>query len=213
VSVSVARLVDSLKSAKTSLEQGLLWWKNTASSASAALNDALRSLREGVQAIAGAGLQAIQLAEAAVEGLPGAGWLPAPGRRTTQSLPRCEQSWLHCVRKPRHGSLAARRLCSTRTGLSSVTQTCLTLTACCRARRSTIPGAGRQALSRAAAAQTAATREVASREERTKQATADALFQLCLACSRLSAAPWQWRLDVMRQLLVGRLFSRDGGHG
>ena len=205
VSVSVARMVDSLKSAEKSLELGLSE-VDASSAAAAALNDALRSLREGVQQSQALASE-VKAAEAAVESLPGAGWLLTDEAKSEQ------------VR----AELAAMREDATSRVTGSST---FVLDADGRVvshadmldfddvlSRATLDGMMQPEApsSRVAATSTAASREAAAQEEREKEVAtskADALFQLCIALQLPESGSWQWRLDVIRQLLW-ESFIRD----
>ena len=208
VSVSVARLVESLKSAEKSLERGLSE-VDAASTASAALNDALRSLREGVQQ--SQALASEVAAAEAVESLPSAGWLSAPVNDTPKNAKlRAE---LEALRED-----ATSRVTGSSTFVLDadglVVSHADTLDfddAPSTSELEAMLERQEQAASRASAALAAAAQEAAAREERLLQraaSTADAQFQLCMAMKLPECGSWQWRLDVIRQLLW-ESFIRD----
>jgi hypothetical protein len=202
VSVVVARLVDSLKSAEKSLERGLSE-VDASSSAAAALNDALRNLRDGVQQSQSLASEVLA-AEAAVENLPGAGWLlkddvqaakvraelAAMREETTSRVTGSSTFVLDAEgRVISHADMLDFDDVLSRSALDSVLQ-----------QEATSSGA-----------EAAASREAAVQEEREREAAtskADALFQLCIAMQLPECSPWQWRLDVIRQLLW-EAFIRD----
>ena len=202
VSVVVASLVDSLKSAEKSLERGLSEVDAT-SSAAAALNDALRNLRDGVQQSQALASEVLA-AEAAVESLPGAGWLlkdDAQAAKVRDELAAMREEATSRVtgsstfvldadgRVVSHADMLDFDDALSRSALENVLQ--------------------QDAMSSGSAA--SASREVAAQEERAREAAtikADALFQLCIAMQLPECSSWQWRLDVIRQLLW-EAFIRD----
>ena len=193
VSVSVARLVKNLKASEKSLERGLSEL-DASSSAAAALNDALRSLREGVtqsQALA----SEVAAAEAAVESLPGAGWMSA-------GLLRDDPEAI----KLRAELAALREEATSRvTGSSTFVLDADGLVVS----HADMLDFG-EVLSSSAAPETPSGSSGASEELalRAKTSKTDALFQLCVAMRLPERGSWQWRLDVTRQLLW-EFFIRD----
>ena len=202
VSVCVARLVDSLKTAEKSLERGLSE-VDASSSAAVALNDALRNLRDGVQQSQALASEVVA-AEAAVESLPGAGWLlkdDAQAAKVRAELAAMREETMSRVtgsstfvldadgRVVSHADMLDFDNVLSRSALESVLQP-------------EAPSSGPAG---------AASREAAAQEEREREAAtskADALFQLCIALQLPDSSAWQWRLDVIRQLLW-ESFLRD----
>ena len=203
VSVCVARLVDSLKTAEKSLERGLSE-VDASSSAAAALNDALRNLRDGVQQSQALASEVVA-AEAAVESLPGAGWLlkdDAQSAKVRAELAAMREETTSRVTGSSTFVLDADGRIASHADMLDFDDL-LSRAALEKARQPEAPSSSGPA--------GAASREAAAQEEREMEAAtskADALFQLCIAMQLPESSPWQWRLDVIRQLLW-ETFIRD----
>jgi hypothetical protein len=194
VSVSVGRLVDSLKSAESALERGLSEL-DASSAATKAINDALRSLREGVQQSQALASE-VAAAEAAMESLPGAGWMSGSDWAALREESTSRVTGSSTFVLDADGLVVSHTDMLDFDALSSAA----------------LEGTTQQEppSSRVLTARTAADQEAAAREERTMRTAskADALFQLCLALRLPERGSWQWRLDVIRQLLW-ESFLRD----
>lgn len=204
VSVSVSRLVDSLKSSEKALERGLAEL-DASSAASAALNDALRSLREGVQQSQALASE-VAAAEAAVESLPGAGWMSSAGLQKDDPEAAKLRAELAALRED-----ATSRVTGSSTFILDADGRVISHADMLDFDDFMSTSAALDTMMQDRNAASAAGQEAAAQEElamRTSASKADALFQLCVAMRLPECGSWEWRLDVTRQLLW-EFFIRD----
>jgi hypothetical protein len=204
VSVSVKRLVDSLQSSEKSLEKGLAAL-DASSAASAALNDALRSLREGVQQSQALASE-VAAAEAAVESLPGAGWVSSAGLQKDDPEAAKLRAELAALRED-----ATSRVTGSSTFILDSDGRVISHADMLDFDDMLSTSAALETMMKDGNATATAGQEAAAHDElalRTSASKADALFQLCVAMRLPEYGSWEWRLDVTRQLLW-EFFIRD----
>lgn len=179
--VSVARLVQSLSAAEKSFELGLsaLDASSTPPSASAALRDGLRSLREGVQQSQALASE-VATAEAAVDR---PGWLSG----LIQDDPQLLAEWAAMQEEATSRVTGSSTFVLDAEGLVISHADTLDLDES----QQWLEAAAREL--EAADSQDRAMREVSNR--------AGAVLSLCLAMRLPERGSWEWRLDVVRQLL------------